>query len=124
VCTGSDSGEVFVWETASGELMNRLAGDRLVVNGGVCVCDVVLVTCFLDLLFYNFNQSFIVICCCSCSSSISSHLGCVWNRHRCQNIRIQVSNNKYCLFANVIEKMLFLTNCVSEVVLVKVKLIH
>lgn len=33
VCTGSDSGEVFIWETASGRLTSRIAADRLVVNG-------------------------------------------------------------------------------------------
>lgn len=33
VCTGSDSGEVFIWETSSGELVHRVPGDKMVVNG-------------------------------------------------------------------------------------------
>ncbi len=33
VCTGSDTGEVFIWDAASGALVNRLVGDELVVNG-------------------------------------------------------------------------------------------
>ena len=33
VCTGSDSGEVFIWETATGKLVHRVPGDTLIVNG-------------------------------------------------------------------------------------------
>ena len=33
VCTGGDSGEVFIWEVESAQLVSRLPGDRHIVNG-------------------------------------------------------------------------------------------
>ena len=33
VCTGSDSGDVFIWQIESGDLVHRVAGDTAIVNG-------------------------------------------------------------------------------------------